>query len=150
MGGDLRSIVVPATMASARRHRSSSRDVQNPCVPDARPMDPRPATQGDFTMSDPLVLAVDGPPIAGTGARDVIADALGAGAAEVVIPVARLDPGFFDLRTGIAGDIVQAFVTYGLRLVVVGDLPPEARSSRAFSSFVREANRGAALSFRPA
>lgn len=93
-------------------------------------------------MSDPLVLSADGPPVTSHAARDLIGDALTVGATSVVIPVERFEASFFDLGSGTAGDIVQAFVTYGLRLVVIGDLPPVASSSRAFAAFVREANRG--------
>ena len=93
-------------------------------------------------MPDPLVLPLDGQPVGARAARDLIGDALTVGAPGVVIPVERLDPAFFDLRSGVAGEIVQAFVTYQLRLVVVGELPPAASSSRAFASFVRETNRG--------
>ena len=93
-------------------------------------------------MTDPLVLPDDGPPITRSTARDAIGDALALGAETVVIPVARLDPPFFELRTGVAGDIVQAFVNYGLRLVVIGPLPPLATSSRSFVAFAGEANRG--------
>ena len=88
------------------------------------------------------VFAADGPPVTPHAARDLIGDALTLGATTVVIPVERFGAAFFDLRSGIAGDIVQAFTTYELRLVVLGDLPPVASSSRAFASFVREANRG--------
>jgi hypothetical protein len=60
----------------------------------------------------------------------------------VVIPVDRFDASFFDLRTGVAGDIVQAFVNYQLRLVVLGTLPPAATTSSSFGAFVAETNRG--------
>ncbi len=98
-------------------------------------------------MTDPLVLSGDGVSITSRVARDVIGDALTLRAQTVVIPVERLEPAFFDLRTGVAGDIVQAFVTYQLRLVVVGPLPPVAVASRAFGAFVAEANRGTQLRF---
>ena len=93
-------------------------------------------------MTEPLLLPADGATITPRVARDVIGDALSLGAAVVVIPVDRLDDAFFDLRTGVAGDIVQAFVNYGLRLVVLGALPPAALESRSLAAFVREANRG--------
>jgi len=93
-------------------------------------------------VPDPLVLAVAGPPVTPRVARDLIGQALAAGATAVVVPVQRLDPAFFDLRTGVAGDIVQALVTYRIRLVVVGGLPPAAAASPSFAAFVREANRG--------
>lgn len=98
-------------------------------------------------MKDALVVAADGPPITSRGARDLIGEARGARARTVVVPVGRLEPGFFDLATGIAGDIVQAFVNYRLRLVIAGELPEAARSSRSFAAFVLEANRGDQLRF---
>jgi hypothetical protein len=98
-------------------------------------------------MAVPLVLPSDGVSITPRVARDVIGDALTLRAGTVVVPVERLEPAFFDLRTGVAGDIVQAFVTYQLRLVVLGPLPPVATSSRAFAAFVAEANRGTQLWF---
>jgi hypothetical protein len=51
------------------------------------------------------------------------------------IPVEELDPAFFDLSTGVAGDIVQKLVNYGQRAVVVGTLPPH---SEHFADFARE------------
>lgn len=92
--------------------------------------------------ADVLRLPADGPPFTPAVARDAITEALGAGAAVVVVPVERLDPSFLDLSTGVAGEIVQAFVNYRLRLVVLGELPPAALTSRSLSAFVREANRG--------
>ena len=98
-------------------------------------------------MADRLVLPDDGAPVTPRVARDVIGDAFAVGAQTVVIPVGRLDAAFFDLRTGVAGDIVQAFVNYQLRLVVLGPLPPAATTSGSFTAFVREANRGTQISF---
>jgi hypothetical protein len=74
------------------------------------------------------------------------ADALGliydASAEWVAVPVARLDPAFFDLSSGVAGDFVQKFVNYGLKLVVVGDISEPLARSGALRDFVRESNRG--------
>ena len=56
---------------------------------------------------------------------------------------------YFDLRTGVAGDIVQAFVNYQLRLVVLGLLPSAATTSSSFGAFVEEANRGTQIWFVP-
>ena len=60
------------------------------------------------------------------------------------IPVEELDPAFFDLSTGVAGDIVQKLVNYNQRAVVVGELPPH---SEHFADFARECNRGRQLRF---
>jgi Domain of unknown function (DUF4180) len=93
-------------------------------------------------MADQLVLPDIGPPVTRATFRDVIGDAFSLGVDTVVIPVGRLDAAFFDLRTGVAGDIVQAFVNYHLRLVVLGPIPPAATASGPFPAFVSETNRG--------
>ena len=98
-------------------------------------------------MADRLVLPDEGTPVTPRVARDIIGDAFSVGARTVVIPLGRLDPAFFDLRTGVAGDIVQAFVNYQLRLVVLGPLPPAATRSSSFSAFVAETNRGTQIWF---
>ena len=89
-----------------------------------------------------LRLPADGPALTPAVAREAIGEALGARATVVVVPVERLDPSFLDLSTGVAGDIVQAFVNYRIRFVVLGELPPDALASRSLAAFVREANRG--------
>ena len=89
-----------------------------------------------------FALRVEGDRLNAAGVLDVLVDASAADASTVAVPCARLDPGFFDLRTGAAGEIVQKFATYRMRLAIIGPLPPEARSSNAFVAFAREANRG--------
>jgi hypothetical protein len=79
------------------------------------------------------------------------ADALGliyeAEADWIAVPVARLDPAFFDLSSGLAGDIVQKFANYRQRLAVVGDISDALAESGALRDFVRESNRGRQLWF---
>jgi Domain of unknown function (DUF4180) len=89
-----------------------------------------------------FVLPVEGGRLNAASALDVLIDASNADAATVAVPCTRLDPGFFDLSTGAAGEIVQKFATYRMRLAIIGPLPPGARSSNAFVAFVHEANRG--------
>jgi hypothetical protein len=60
----------------------------------------------------------------------------------IAVPVSRLDAAFFDLSSGIAGEIVQKFVNYRSRLAVIGDISPQLEASSALSDFVRESNRG--------
>ena len=88
-----------------------------------------------------LWCAAGGPPVVGDGLADVVGSALGR-ADVVAVPVARLPPAFFDLRSGVAGEVVQKFVTYRLHLAVVGDVGREVAASTALRDFVREANRG--------
>ncbi len=51
------------------------------------------------------------------------------------IAVEELDPAFFDLSSGVAGDIVQALANYRLTVTVVGELPAH---SEHFADFARE------------
>jgi hypothetical protein len=89
-----------------------------------------------------LVAEPEGVVIGGREARDLVAEAFGEGATMVAIPVGRLEPAFFDLRSGLAGDILQVSVNYRTRLAIVGELPEPAASSGAFAALVRESNAG--------
>lgn len=95
-----------------------------------------------------LTLPADGPALGdGPEILDVIGDAFGHEAEVVVVPVGRLDPDFFRLRTGVAGAIVQKFANYRLRLVVLGDTGSVADPSGPVADWVGEANRGRELWF---
>ena len=89
-----------------------------------------------------LVVEPEGGVIGGREARDLMAEALATDATMVAIPVARLEPAFFDLRSGVAGDILQVSAIYRIRLAIVGELPEPAASSDAFAALVRESNAG--------
>lgn len=92
-----------------------------------------------------LVLDDDGPRL---GAPQDFLDIIGAlwgeavGVTFVAIPVARLAPEFFDLRTGLAGDALQKFVNYGVQVALVGDVSEHVASSNALAEFVYESNQG--------
>src|ERR1019366_1840624 len=75
-------------------------------------------------------------------ALDLIGEAMQQGAEVVLIPVERLDEDFFHLKTRLAGQIIQKFVTYRLRLVILGDISRYATQNHAFRNFVYETNRG--------
>ncbi|HEY3261104.1 MAG TPA: DUF4180 domain-containing protein [Pseudonocardiaceae bacterium] len=78
---------------------------------------------------------------------DLIARALEQRAELVAVPVARLDERFFPLSTGVAGDVMQKFVNYRLRLAIVGDIAAHLGASTALPALVRESNRGRQLWF---
>jgi hypothetical protein len=67
----------------------------------------------------------------------------------IVIPVERFPDDFFRLETGIAGEVLQKFVIYQLRLAVVGDLSAQTAASSALRAFVAESNRGDWIWFVP-
>lgn len=75
-------------------------------------------------------------------AVDLIGEALAQGAGLIVIPAERLDEDFFRLRTRVAGQILQKFVTYGRRVAIVGDISRHVAESSALRDFVVESNRG--------
>ncbi|MYV98281.1 DUF4180 domain-containing protein [Streptomyces sp. SID3343] len=87
--------------------------------------------------------APDGPIVRETrDALDLIGDAGYHEARWVVLPVARLDGDFFRLRTGLAGEVLQKFAQYDMRLAVVGDITSYVEASTALRDLVRESNRG--------
>jgi len=89
------------------------------------------------------VCASEGPALAGDrDAADLVGECLGSGARLVAIPIERLGPGFLDLKTRVAGEILQKFVNYGIRVAIVGDVSDAVAQSRPLADFVRESNRG--------
>ena len=95
-----------------------------------------------------LDVPVEGPVVDDEqSALDVIGDAFGAEASVVAVPVARLGPEFFRLASGVAGAVVQKFVNYRLRLVVVGDLGRHGSAEGPLADWIREANGSRELWF---
>jgi predicted dehydrogenase len=74
-------------------------------------------------------------------AVDLIGEAKSAGANVVVLPVTRLDPAFFQLGTGIAGEMVQKFVTYQVAAAIVGETSQLESESKSLRDFIRESNQ---------
>jgi hypothetical protein len=96
-----------------------------------------------------LVCDPDGPLIA---TLDDAMDLIGAtylGADVVAVPATRLDERFFSLSTRFAGDIMQKFVNYRLKLAVVGDISPSLAASSALRALVHESNRSDHVWFVP-
>jgi hypothetical protein len=101
-------------------------------------------------IHDVRVLLCDpaGPPLVTRAEfNDVIALAWSQKVGLVAIPLARLEPGFLDLRSGIAGEVMQKFVTYHLRVAFIGNMSAPLARSRAWRDFVRETNRGNSVWF---
>ena len=96
-----------------------------------------------------LVVAA-GPPLrTPQDAVDLMSAASEQRAEWIAIPADRLGDDFFDLRTRIAGDILQKFVMYGRRVVILGDIAQRVEASDSLAAFVAEANRGHAFWFLP-
>jgi hypothetical protein len=89
-----------------------------------------------------LVCGQDGATIATTqDALDLIGAAFSR-ADVVAVPVSRLDQRFFALPTGLAGEVMQKFTNYRMRLAVVGDISEQVAASTALRDLVFESNRG--------
>lgn len=63
----------------------------------------------------------------------------------MIIHAQNLDPSFFDLRSGLAGDILQKVVNYRLRMCIVGDF--SVYESKALKAFMVESNKGKTVMF---
>ncbi len=71
---------------------------------------------------------------------DLLGNASYQGASGVVISERDIAPEFFDLRTGIAGEILQKFSNYQMKLAIVGEFGKF--NSKALNAFIIECNRG--------
>ncbi|APS35679.1 MULTISPECIES: DUF4180 domain-containing protein [Serratia] len=98
-----------------------------------------------------VVFAEAGPPL--KDENDVsllIAPAFEHDAGMIALPVNRLDAAFFQLRSGIAGAVLQKFINYRLRVALRGDdITSWLAHSNALQDFVREANRSEQVWFLP-
>ena len=95
-----------------------------------------------------LVCAPDGEKLTSEReALDLIGEAIQQGVEWILVPVERLEDDFFQLKTRLAGHIIQKFVTYRRRLVILGDISRHVAQSSALKAFVYETNRGAQVWF---
>ena len=60
----------------------------------------------------------------------------------IVIPAERLGDSFFRLESRLAGEILQKFMNYRLRVAILGDISRHVAESSALRDFVYECNRG--------
>lgn len=102
----------------------------------------------DLPAARVLLLDPEGPVIdREDSATELIGELWGTDATVVAVPVERLDPGFFELSSGLAGAITQKLVNYRLRLVVLGDIAAQRAASDALDAYVWESNRGTQVWF---
>lgn len=66
-------------------------------------------------------------------------------ALNLIVYKKNLIPAFFDLKTGIAGDVLQKFSTYNTRLAIIGDF--EDVPSGSLRDFIFESNRAGRINF---
>ena len=73
-------------------------------------------------------------------ATDLMGNADYQGARNIILEEKNLNPQFFDLRTGIAGEILQKHSNYHMRIAIIGEF--EKYNSNALNAFIVECNRG--------
>ena len=78
-------------------------------------------------------------------AIDLIGDVTYQGARKLVLSEQQLDPAFFDLTTGLAGEVLQKFVNYRIALAIIGEF--SRFESKSLHDFIRESNRGRSINF---
>ncbi|MCH5596759.1 DUF4180 domain-containing protein [Niabella ginsengisoli] len=64
---------------------------------------------------------------------------------EIIIHEKNITPDFFDLKTKIAGDILQKFAQYQMPLIIVGDF--SKFKSKSLNDFIYESNKGRQINF---
>ncbi len=67
------------------------------------------------------------------------------GASCTILMKEQINPEFFDLKTGLAGDILQKFSNYNKKLAIVGDF--SNISSKSLRDFIYESNKGKRINF---
>ena len=84
----------------------------------------------------------------GSSAMDLLASArYETGCSAIVLFKEQLDEAFFRLSTGLAGEVLQKFVNYQMKLAIVGDFSGYA--SKPLQDFIRESNEGRQICFQP-
>lgn len=67
------------------------------------------------------------------------------GCSAVILRKEQLDESFFRLSSGLAGEVLQKFVNYQMRLVIVGDF--SHYTSKPLRDFIYESNQGTHVGF---
>ena len=79
-------------------------------------------------------------------ALDLMATASYQGCSALMVPKEALPETFFQLRTGFAGEVLQKFSNYRMKLAIIGDF--SGYESRSLKDFVYECNKGKQVFFK--
>ncbi|MDJ1471854.1 DUF4180 domain-containing protein [Cytophagaceae bacterium DM2B3-1] len=78
-------------------------------------------------------------------ALDLIGNCSYQGADKIIVYEQNITPDFFDLKTKLAGEVLQKFSNYRMQLAIVGDF--SQYSSHSLQSFIYESNKGSLVKF---
>lgn len=76
---------------------------------------------------------------------NLMADIYYQGFDAIILHEENITRAFFDLKTGIAGEILQKFSNYRMRLAIVGDF--STYKSKSFNDFLHESNKNGQINF---
>lgn len=76
---------------------------------------------------------------------DLIGNAYYQGFEHLAIHAHHIIPDFFDLKTKLAGEVLQKFSNYRMRLFIIGDF--SNITSNSLKDFIRESNQGKLINF---
>jgi hypothetical protein len=76
---------------------------------------------------------------------DLMGDIVSNNCSRVIINEKNLHKDFFDLKTRLAGDILQKFSNYRVKLAIIGNF--EKYRSKSLQDFISECNRGRSIFF---
>lgn len=65
----------------------------------------------------------------------------------MVLPMSAITSEFFDLKSKLAGDVLQKYTNYQLRLGIVGDFTSLKANNKSFNDFVFESHKGRNVCF---
>jgi len=80
-------------------------------------------------------------------ALDLMAEAGYYGARSLILLESHFAPEFFDLSTKIAGEILQKFSNYRVKVAIIGAF--EKYKSKSLKAFITESNKGNLIFFLP-
>lgn len=80
-------------------------------------------------------------------ALDLMAEADYYGARSLILIEDQFAPEFFDLSTKIAGEILQKFSNYQVKMAIIGEF--NKHESKSLKAFTRESNKGNLIFFVP-
>jgi hypothetical protein len=109
-----------------------------------------------FFIMNIEITDVDGSPIAeiisphvvisnAQDALEIMANCSYQGAGKIIVHEHQLAPDFFDLKSGIAGEVLQKFSNYRNLLAIVGDF--EKYEGKSLRDFIYESNKMGRISF---
>ncbi|MEJ2567960.1 MAG: DUF4180 domain-containing protein [candidate division WOR-3 bacterium] len=78
-------------------------------------------------------------------ALDILSECYSSGSNSIIIDEKNIIPDFFDLKTGLAGEILRKLSMYSFKLAIVGDFSDV--SSKSLRSFIHESNKTGDTSF---